>query len=204
MAEINNSGEEKAWEILATLKPDDVCRTAAVSYTRASETYLIRSFGMDFAVSPREKRITSSAAGSDILLRRFGHFFRLSLLWYLVSARNLACTGRFVKLQDIRGGEAFTRGSHALPLEPLAEKYGRNREGFIEKGRSLGGEVIMAGGDAALKLFPLPRVPVILMLWLEDEEFPARADLLFDSTCFMQLPTDITWSVAMTCLLTMS
>ncbi|MGE5894213.1 MAG: hypothetical protein ACM34I_09180 [bacterium] len=40
------------------------------------------------------------------------------------------------------------------------------------------------------------------MLWLEDEEFPPRVDLLFDSTCDIQISlSDIIWSVAiMTCL----
>jgi hypothetical protein len=58
-------------------------------------------------------------------------------------------------------------------------------------------------GDASIKLFPLPRIPVVLTLWLEDEEFPAGADLFFDSTCDLQLPTDIIWSIAMMSILIM-
>jgi hypothetical protein len=196
MAETGNPGEDKAWEILATLKPEDVCRAAAVSYDPASETYTIRSFGMDFLVALQEKSITSAAAGSSVLLTRLGYFFRLSILWYLAGAKEIACTGRTVKLQDVRGGDIFTKGSHVLPLDPVAGKYGKNKEGFIEKGKSLGGETLNLG-DAALRLYPLPRIPVILALWLEDDEFPARADLLFDSTCCLQLQTDIIWSVAM-------
>jgi hypothetical protein len=202
MAGLNNPGEDKAWEILATMEPREVCRAAAVSYDAVSESYGIKSFGMDFSVSMREKAITSASAGSELLLQKLGYFFRLSVLWYLVSAKDIACTGRLVKLQNIRGGDIFTKGSHVLPLEPLAGKYGKNKEGFIEKGRILGGEM-GSFGDAALRLFPLPRIPVILSLWLEDEEFPARADLFFDSTCGLQIPTDIIWSVAMMSALVM-
>jgi Domain of unknown function (DUF3786) len=201
MAE-NNPGEDKAWEILSTLKPEEVCRAASVSYDAASESYAVTAFGMEFSISAKNRSITSSAAGSDVLLRKLGYFFKLSVLWYLVSAKDIACTGRPVKLQSIRGGDIFTKGSHVLPLEPLAGKYGKDREGFIGKGLSLGGELVNLG-DAALRLFPLPRVPVVLSLWLEDEEFPARADLLFDSTCDLQLPTDIIWSVAMMSALVM-
>jgi hypothetical protein len=46
-------------------------------------------------------------------------------------------------------------------------------------------------------------VPVTLILWLEDEEFPARSHLLFDETCEQHLPPDIVWSVAMLCALVM-
>jgi hypothetical protein len=202
MAEISNPGEDRAWEILSTLKPEEVCKAAGVSRDELAETYRITSFGMDFSVSPREKSITGPAPESDVLLQRLGYFFRLSVLWYLVSARDIACTERLVKLENIKGGEIFTKGSHVLPLEPLAKKYGKNREGFIEKGKGLGGEPVKFG-DAALKFFPLPRVSVILALWVEDEEFPARADLLFDSSCQLQVPMDIIWSVAMMSILVM-
>ena len=52
-------------------------------------------------------------------------------------------------------------------------------------------------GDAAIVLFPLPKVPTTMILWVEDDEFPARADLLFDATCTAHLPLDVLWSVAM-------
>jgi hypothetical protein len=202
MAGITAAGEEKAWEMLASLSPTEVCRAAAVSYDSAVGVYTVRSYGMEFHVSPREKKISSSAPGSNLLLERLGEFSRLSILWYLVSAKDIACTGRLVKIGHIRGGEAFSRGSHVLPLNRLAQKYGNDKDGFIEKGKSLGGEV-QNYGDAAVRLLPFPRVPVVITLWLADEEFPARADLLLDSSCDLQLPPDITWSIAMMSVLVM-
>jgi hypothetical protein len=38
---------------------------------------------------------------------------------------------------------------------------------------------------------------------MQDEEFTARADLLFDSSSEMQAPLDILWSVAMMTVLAM-
>ncbi len=202
MAEISNPGEDKAWEILSTLNPADVCKAASVKYDAVSANYRVTSFGMEFIVSVRDKKISSTASGSEALLGKLGYFFRLSVLWYLVSAKDIACTGKPVKLEHIRGGDIFTRGSHVLPLDSVANKYGNNREGFIERGRNLGGELITYG-DASLRLAPLPRIPVTLTLWLEDEEFPARLNLLFDSTCDLQLSTDVIWSIAMMSVLVM-
>ncbi len=202
MAEISNPGEDKAWEILSTLNPADVCKAASVQYDAVSANYRVTSFGMEFIVSVRDKKISSTASGSQALLGKLGYFFRLSVLWYLVSAKDIACTGKPVKLEHIRGGDIFTRGSHVLPLDSVANKYGNNREGFIERGRNLGGELITYG-DASLRLAPLPRIPVTLTLWLEDDEFPARLNLLFDSTCDLQLSTDVIWSIAMMSVLIM-
>ncbi len=43
-----------------------------------------------------------------------------------------------------------------------------------------------------------------MILWLEDEEFPARASLFFDSTVDYQISlSDIVWSVAMISTLVM-
>ncbi|TAL23845.1 MAG: DUF3786 domain-containing protein, partial [Nitrospirae bacterium] len=66
----------------------------------------------------------------------------------------------------------------------------------------LGGKLLNYG-DAAVELLPLPRIPVTLILWFSDDEFPARADLLFDATCERHLPLDIVWSIAMLSALVM-
>ena len=52
-------------------------------------------------------------------------------------------------------------------------------------------------GDAALQLWPLPQVPTTLILCTADEEFPALVNLVLDSNCKFQLPTDIIWAVCM-------
>ena len=203
MSGITASGENKAWEILATLDPNDVCKAAAVSYDPASGSYQVKSFGMDFHVSPGEKTIISHDPASGVLLQRLGDFFRLSILWYLVNAKNVPCAGRLVKLQNIRGGDIFTKGSHVLPLDKVAQKYGSNKDGFVEKGKNLGGEILKEFGDVSVRLLPFPRLPVIVTLWTADEEFPTRVDLMLDSTCELQLPTDIIWSIAMMTVLIM-
>jgi hypothetical protein len=196
MAKSKDPGIDKAWELLAALDPSAVCRSAAVSYDKASGAYTVRSFGMDVGVSPLQRTVAGSSPGSDAALRKLGYFFELTVLWYLVSAKDLACTERLVPLQDISGGEIFTRGSHVLPFERITTRYGKDREGFLKQGLELGGNA-MDLGDAAVKLFPFPRIPAVMTLWLEDEEFPARADLLFDSTCGLQVPVDVLWSIAM-------
>jgi Domain of unknown function (DUF3786) len=204
VTEVRNTGENKAWELLESLDPEAVCRAASATYDFTEKTYTIRSFGMDFHVSVNEKTILSAAEGGAVLLGKLGDFFRISLLWYLVSVRDIACTGRLVKLDQIRGGDIFTKGSHRLPLDIIIGKYGKNKEGFLAQGKHLGGEQVMQVGDASIQLFPLPGVPVVLSLWMEDDEFPARADIFFDSTCDLRIPADIIWSVAMTTILMMS
>src|SRR4030065_151174 len=97
---------------------------------------------------------------------------------------------------DGKGGDLFLRGSHILPLGRVARRYGNDKEAFIKRGKELCAEAVNYG-DVSIKLLPMPRIPVTVILWLKDEEFPPRADLLLDSTCELQLPLDIIWSIAM-------
>jgi hypothetical protein len=197
-----SSGEEKAWEILRGLDPFDVCRNASVSFDEKDKSYILRSFCIDFSVIPEEKIIKSSTCQGETIIKKYGYFFIHSCLWYLINAKDIPLTERLIKPVNIKGGEMFFRGSHVLPLDNMAKKYGDDKEAFIKRGEELCAEVLEYG-DASLKLLPMPRIPVTLILWLEDEEFPPRADLLLDSSCELQLPLDILWSIAMLSMLVM-
>jgi hypothetical protein len=197
-----SSGEEKAWEILRGLDPMIVCRNASVSFDEKDRCYILRSFCIDFSVIPEEKIIKSATHPGGTIIKKYGYFFIHSCLWYLINAKDIPLTGRLIKPVNIKGGEMFFRGSHVLPLDNVAKKYGDNKEAFIKRGEELCAEVLDYG-DVSLKILPMPRIPVTLILWLEDEEFPPRADLLLDSTCELQLPLDILWSIAMLSVLVM-
>ncbi len=66
----------------------------------------------------------------------------------------------------------------------------------MQRGAELGG-VPLQYGDASVRVRPLPKVPAVMILWVEDEEFGPRTELLFDSSCEGQLPIDVIWAVAM-------
>lgn len=196
-----STGEEKAWEDLNSLNPSDVCRKARVFYDREN-SYILKSFGMDFSVHPGKREIKNIQPEGEIILKKYSYFFNLSALCYLINSRDIPPSGKLVKPAGIKGGEIFFRGSHVLPLDKIAERYGNDKTGFIEKGKKLNGN-IMNYSDAAVELLPLPLIPVTLLLWLSDDEFAARAGLLFDSTCEQCLPLDIIWSIAMMSVLVM-
>ena len=193
-------GEEKAWKIIVKLDPGEVCRRASVSFDAEAGYYSLESLGKEIRLLPRERNMFSDSPGSDILLQRLGYFFNLSALWYLVTAKDIPLTGRLVKPMNLKGGQLFFRGTHLLPLDAVAGKYGNDLPGFLTKGKALGGSR-SDYGDASIRLLPLPRIPVVLILWRGNEEFPPRGDLLLDSTCELQIPLDIIWSIAMTSLL---
>ncbi len=61
----------------------------------------------------------------------------------------------------------------------------------MEIGTALGGTKVEEYGDIALEFMALPRIPVVCVLWAEDEEFPARVSFLFDPSIESFLPLDV-------------
>ncbi|MCK4912042.1 MAG: DUF3786 domain-containing protein [Thermodesulfovibrionales bacterium] len=199
-------GEAKSWEGLSAMDPDEVCRRAGVRYDASSATYHVLSFGVEFLVIPEKKRIDCPSEEGCLFLKKLKDFFRLSVLWYLTSANHIDPTGRYLRPVDVKGGHRFSAGTHVLPLDRIAGRFGRDPDGFKATGEEYGADIVEGYGDAAIRLYPLPRVPVTLVLWLEDEEedFPPRVDLFFDSTIDFQISlSDIVWAVAIMSALVM-
>ena len=198
------SGEEKAWQELCGLSREDVCRRSGSIYDEESGAYILRCFGVDFQVDPIEMRITCQAAQGAIFLNKLKTVFRLAVLCYMSSSKDIPSTARLIRPVDVKGGHRFSSGTYVLPLDVVASRYANDKEGFIARGKAWGAEVVTGHGDACIRLYPLPRVPVTLVLWLKDEEFPERVDLFFDSTCELQLSrSDTIWASALMCAVVM-
>jgi len=196
------TGEEQAWKTLAKLDTEDVCSRAKVDFDKSSGLYILKSFLQDIFISPKDKKTFGHSAVSNLLLNKFGLYSRLPILWYLIGAKDIPLSGELRNPRDMHGGLIYSRGTHILPLDKIAEKYGSDIEEFIKRGTELGAEQLNYG-DASLRLFPFPNIPVVIILWKNDNEFSSRSDLLFDSTCELQLPPDIIWSTATMTLLLM-
>ena len=133
-----------------------------------------------------------------IFLDKLKTFFRLTVLCYMASALDIPTTGRLIRPVDVKGGHRFSAGTHVLPLDAIASRYARDKEGFLSQAESFGAEVVTGFGDACIRIYLLPRVPITMVLWTEDAEFPAKVDLFFDSTCEFQLSrSDTIWASAL-------
>lgn len=192
-------GEARAWELLAARDPRDVCERAEAEYSPGECSYTLGVFGLPVFVNPAARTMSGSCAESELILTKAGYFSRLSILYYLLGAQRIPPSGRLVRPSDLKEGHIYLQGSHVLPLDQMAARFACDTDGFLRQAARFGGEP-RAYGDAGAELRPLPRVPVTLVFWREDDEFPARGDLLFDATGEQQAPADILWSIAMLCV----
>ncbi len=190
------AAQELAWEALAKLDPQAVCARAAVTYAAAASLYHVTSLGQDVVVDPAHRTLSCASPVGSQMLGPLGLFSQITVLHYLVHAQCLPAAGRLVAPGDLAAAPLYARGTHVLPTESLARAYGDSPERVTARAKALGGQTLDYG-DLALRLLPLPRVPVVVVFWRGDDEFPARASLLLDATCEAHLAADIVWSTAM-------
>lgn len=191
--------EERAWEVLAGLDPRGVAERALSGLTADGGAYVVPFFGSTVTVDPRQRLLTAASADGEWILGKLAYFARLCVLHYLAGAQAVPLAGRLVRSSDLKVIPTFFEGAHTLPFGALAAQYSGDTERFLQQGRRFGGKP-QPYGDASVQLVPFPRLPVTLVLWKADDEFSARADLLFDATCEQHVPADILWSIAVVCV----
>ena len=194
------AGEKQAWDLLAELDPEEVQTRANVIFNHEHSTYRLPCFGQDIYVSTANRNVFSNSNSGEIIVNELIKSSSITtILRYLIHAKEIPLSGKLVKPSTLPGGEIFLRGTHVLPLDKISEHFSNNPGEFLSSGRKFGGTQLNYG-DISLEFFPFPRVPIVLIVWLGDEEFPPRSSLLLDSSCLLHLPTDVIWSTAMMCV----
>lgn len=178
------------WERLAKGDPREVCKRSGARYDEVAGGYLLDFLKERYLISPS----SSCVKGAEGTTAIPSVDLQVVLITYLLRARAIPLAQRLVAASGLKGGARFFQGAHRLPLDPLVVRYGEAPERFIEKGLSLGG-IVERYGDAAIRLQALPRVPVILVLWRGDNEFPPRLSCLFDASIEHQLPLDAVYGL---------
>lgn len=188
------AGEKEAWKKLASLDPDRVVECTGAEYWEEEDVYAVLVFGKPYLVDFIERQIREIGPEYHFHFQHATHFNLLVPL-YLASCPKAEPSGHLVSPRSLPQGEAFFKGPHELPEEVLAHHFGSNPDRLVETARKLGG-TRTEGGDAAVIIPVFPKLPVTVILWVGDLEFPARAKMLLDETA-ARLPLDALWALLM-------
>ena len=113
----------------------------------------------------------------------------LAAIVYLIEAKDVDPAGEWVSPRQFPGGYEFFRGPHEMPVDQIIERFGISKRKFEIACQRLGGHP-EPYADAAYSFRLFPRLPVAVLLWVQDEEFPARVAMLVDRTANRHFPLD--------------
>ena len=147
--------------------------------------FILPVFARNYLIEPKRRQVQDIFRPGE----RVDYNIALVLVTHLARASEIPPAGRMISPHELPGGRALLAGPHALPMDRITERFGRDPEGLVGRARELGGERV-EGADVAVRLPGLPRVPMYLLLWVEDEEFPARAQPGVDAQVVHHLDLD--------------
>ncbi len=175
---------------LSELDPLDVCRRAVCLYDDTNKFYTVPVWGRLCKIYPHQCKIEYDGGYGT-----FHPYFDLFTVYYLINAKEIEPANEWISEKDIPGGTTFFRGPHEIPTVLITDRYRDDIEGFKIKSEQLLGSPLHLA-DAAFTFKITPRIPVAVLYWVGDDEFPAESKILYDKTIIGQLASDILYALA--------
>ena len=116
--------------------------------------------------------------------------FDLTMLAYYFDVSDGApIAGEWIAFNQIPGGMFYAQAFQGYSGDELAKTFVNDSDAFIDANEKLGGRREFFG-NVAYSYQVLPRVPIMVVCWLGDEDFPPSYRMLFDSNAHHHLVTD--------------
>lgn len=137
-------------------------------------TFLNRALLITFP----DMEISYKGGGEEVPIQQ-----QVLLLHYLngaVSSGGASPTGEWISFQDVPDGRFYMDAFLKRAKDPLLKIFGNHPERLPELTAEAYGASPLVYGDFSVVVKALPLIPVALVLWKGDEEFPPEGNILFD------------------------
>lgn len=173
----------KALEMFRTQAPEEMARYSG--YELKDNRFQVRFLGQEFEVEyPSGKFSPEPSPEGELPI-----FAQILVLHYLANTKPVSEQGRLITYKELPGGNIYIQPFTNRAIRPLIQQFGENPAGLIEAAAKIGGEPVRQG-DAAVLVRAFPRVPVTMVIWGGDDEFPASGNILFDASAGEVLHTE--------------
>jgi len=176
---------------LADKDPEAVCRRTGCFYDKDRQCYELEVWDDVYHIYPHEPRIECQGRASQAV----HEYLSIFIVHYLLTAVEAVIEGEWISEKDIPGGPTFFRGPHAIPTDLITRTYQNDIAAFGRRCRVLRGETVEMG-DAAFRFQMTGRLPVVVLYWQGDGDFPPEARMLFDRSICRFLALDVVFALA--------
>jgi hypothetical protein len=136
----------------------------------------LQFLGKAISVSWPEGRVLGPDPAKELSLQE-----QVLILHYLLKAPGAPLAGQWITFREIPSGEFYYSAFVKRAKEPLVKTFGHRPGLLAELGVQQGG-LKREEGDVCLCFQAFPKIPVCLILWAGDDEFPPDGNVLFDAS----------------------
>ncbi len=180
-SKIDRSIEKKDWkgDLIKTLKKE----VTGIAFNTIAEglgaqivddKLNVKCLGMDFRIDTSGKVHTTG---------HINPWIEILLLHYIRTAGSSGLTGKWVSFRELRGGlvkaQSFKRDCEE-PLKAIVDDHGEYFNCLLSV---LGGRPMAdQPADKAWIIYPLPKVPFLILYWKADVDYSSSLNVLMDRT----------------------
>jgi len=183
--ETNTEPLKGAWDRVAYLSQKRLTEVLGLSPVPGTGRSVLRIMDKDCAVD-LESRTMNYLGHHE---QEVPPHLQILALHYLEGADRAQLANRLVTFRDFEGGAIYYPAFKARTMDVIVKEFGDKPELLRRIGEAMRGEKVDVG-SVGFKVDFFPKVPVVVVLWLGDEEVPAAANMLFDANTGKVLPTE--------------
>lgn len=176
---------------LASADHQTICHNRRCSYNEEDQCYTVDIWDYQYLINPAESTIEPAPAA----IERPHEYMALFCMYYLLCTKHSPLHDEWISEKDFPGGPTFFRGPHLIPTDIISNRFGNDLQAFSARCERLGGKRLEMA-DAAFCLDITVDIPVALLYWIGDEDFPAEAKILYDRSLIDRLTPDILFALA--------
>ena len=165
---------------------EEQCRKSGAQYqvVAGKKTVVLKYLNQPCQISIPDGGISSIDENEQVSMRD-----KLIMLHYFISAKGTSPAGRLITFRELPEGIVYQPTFAKRTIKPLLDNFGKEPDRLLLFGQMLGG-YIADYGDTAITIDAFSRVPITIVVWQGDDEFPSQGNVLFDTNISDYLPTE--------------
>ncbi len=174
-----------ARERLAEIKDIEMqCRKSGARYLADEKSIALEYLNSPYRITLPGGEVSFAASAETVPARD-----KILVLHYFIRAKGTPLTGQLITYKELHEGINYYPTFFKRAIDPIISSFKEQPERLSEIAANLGGSK-SDYGDIAVTIRAFPNVPLTIVLWRGDKEFPPEGNILFDSTIGDYLPTE--------------
>jgi hypothetical protein len=174
-----------ARERLAEIRDIELqCRKSGARHLPAEKSFILDHLNCSYRISLPGGEVSLVDSDETVPVRD-----KILLLHYFIRAAGTPLTGKLITYKELQEGINYYPTFFKRAIGPIIDNFKNAPEKLLTAAAMLGGRQ-SDYGDIAVTIDAFPYVPLTIVIWLGDKEFPPEGNILFDSTIPDYLPTE--------------
>ena len=166
---------------------DDIeqqCLKSGAQYLASEKAIIINYLNQSYRISLPDAEVSFTTGEEAVPIRD-----KILILHYFTRAKGTPLSDKLITYKELPDGINYFPVFAKRAIKPIVNYFGNEPHRLLDIASTLGGRKTDYG-DTAVTINAFKQVPVTIVLWQGDAEFPSEGSLMFDRTISDYLTND--------------